>query len=215
MYNQVCYKENKIHIFCKSKHPFEPYNIKKSKTIIIGSIPPYRFSEQKNLLCGDIDWYYGSKSNSFWDILKEACCDKKILLCTKEIQQKFLEKKEIGIFDMIDECTRKEECGSSDLDLYNIVLINSAKLISENINNNIKLFFTSQFVAGLFNQQTGAKLNLKIREKQNIQVCNKQIEAIILYSPSPSWSRGLKNMKEKSKEEKYTERIQQYKQICS
>ena len=209
-------RANKEHIFCESIHPYndEKFNLENAKTFIIGSIPPYRFSNTKNLLCGDIDWYYGSKDNSFWDILKESCCDSEITLCTKEEQQKFLKKNNIGIFDMIQKCTRKEGCGSSDSDLHNIELIDACEIISKNINKELKLFFTSIFVADLFNKQTGAKIDTKNRELQEITLCNKRLKVIILYSPSQSWSRGLEEKIRKDKN-KNTTRINQYKHICS
>lgn len=202
---------------CLSKHPFPPFNIINAKAFIIGSIPPHRFSEPKNILCGDIDWYYGSKDNSFWDILKESCCNHQVKLCTKKAQQDFLQKNEIGIFDMIQECTRKEGCGSSDSDLHKISLIDVYEIISGNKNDNLKLFFTSIFVAKLFSKQAKVTLDLTTREMQRIDnVCNKTIEAVILYSPSPSWSRGLKKeIREQEKNEKNKIRVEQYKQICS
>ncbi|MDD5359182.1 MAG: hypothetical protein PHI02_02840 [Sulfurovaceae bacterium] len=210
-------RANKEHIFCESIHPYndEKFNFEKAKTFIIGSIPPHRFSEPKNLLCGDIDWYYGSKDNSFWDILKESCCDSKFALCTKENRQKFCEDNEIGIFDMIQKCTRKDGCGSSDSDLYNIELIDACEIIFRNKNTGLKLFFTSIFVADLFCKQTGVKIDLKNRQIQEISICKKNCEVIILYSPSPSWSRGLKVLSEKTSQEKKQIRINQYKHICS
>lgn len=213
MINQIL-KPSDEHKFCESKHPFEPYNIEEAKVLIIGSIPPHRFSKPKNLLCGDVDWYYGSKDNSFWDILKESCCDSEIPLCTKENQQKFFRENEIGIFDMVQKCTRKNGCGSSDSDLYNIELINACEIIPKKKKPELKLFFTSVFVAGLFNQQTGVKINLKSREFQNITICDTKLKVIILYSPSRSWSRGLEE-KIRNDENKNQIRIDQYKHICS
>ncbi len=209
-------RTNKEHIFCESIHPYndEKFNFEKAKTFIIGSIPPYRFSKPKNLLCGDIDWYYGSKDNSFWDILKESCCDTNVTLCTKDNQQKFCEDNGIGIFDMIQKCTRKEGCGSSNSDLHNIELIDACEIISKNTNKELKLFFTSIFVADLFNRQTGAKIDTKNRKFQEIAIDDKSLKVIILYSPSPSWSRGLKEAIRKDPN-KNTIRINQYKHICS
>lgn len=211
----MTYRKNEKWMDCKSIHPYndERFNFENAKTFIIGSIPPHRFSEPKNLLCGDVDWYYGSKNNSFWDILKESCCDSQLTLCTKENQQKFFMENEIGIFDMIQKCTRKNGCSSSDNDLYNLELIDVCKIISENKNSELKLFFTSIFVADLFSKKTRITVDSKNRELQEIAICDKKLKVIILYSPSPSWSRGLEEGIRKDKD-KNKKRIDQYKQIC-
>ena len=212
--HEMIYRQNKEHNDCESIHPYnhEKFNLENAEILIIGSIPPHRFSEPKNLLCGDIDWYYGSKNNSFWDILKESCYNSQVALCTKENQQKFCEDNKVGIFDMIQKCTRKEGCGSSDSDLYNIELIDACNIISQNKKDNLKLFFTSIFAADLFCKKTGVKIDLKNRQFQEIAICDKKLKVIILYSPSPSWSRGLNEeiRKDKNKSEI---RIMQYKQI--
>lgn len=211
----MIYKQNSEHINCESDHPYEPFNVEDAKSLIVGSIPPYRFSGPKNLLCGDIDWYYGSKDNSFWDILKESFDKNEISLCAKENQQKFFSENKIGIFDMIKKCTRKNECGSSDTDLYNIESIDACEIISKNKDIELKLFFTSIFVADLFNRQIQANIDTKKRTFQEITICNKNCKVMILYSPSPSWSRGLRELRGINKEYKNNIRITQYKKIFS
>lgn len=198
---------------CYSQHPYKPYNIRNAEKIIIGSIPPYRFAKNKKLLCGDSDWYYGSKDNSFWDILRSCCCNRQTELCTRKKQKDFLKSNKIGIFDMICQCTRKKNCGSSDSDLYNIKLIDACKIIQKNTSQNLQLFFTSQFVADLFYKQTNCQIDLTKRCKQTIKICEKDVAVIILFSPSPSWSRGLS---ERIRKSKYKNKIRQklYSQLC-
>lgn len=207
------HKPNNTFVDCQSIHPFDPFNIDSSDTFIIGSIPPYRFcAKPKLLFCGDVDWYYGSKDNFFWDIIKEACGDASLDLCAMERRKEFLCSKNIGIFDMICECTRRD-CSSSDSNLYNIKLIDVWSIVKANTNIK-RLFFTSIFVANLFNRQTGAKIDLKNRDIQNIKACDKELEVTILYSPSPSWARGL-DEKTRKNPEKNQIRIAQYKQLCN
>ncbi|MBE0496279.1 MAG: hypothetical protein IBX45_07695 [Campylobacterales bacterium] len=178
-----------------SQHPFRPYNIKNAKKLIIGSIPPHRFSEPKNLLCGDIDWYYGSKNNAFWDILKQSCGDIEAKICTRKRQKGFLKNYKIGIFDMVHRCARKNNHSASDSDLRKIKSVDACKIIKNNKNLHLQLFFTSQFAANLFCKQTGCKIDLKIKKKQRVALHNKIIDIIILYSPSPSWSRGYPDIR--------------------
>ena len=50
-------------------HPFKPYIPEKTKKLIIGTIPPERFSKNE-LFKDDVNFYYGSRDNSFWELLK-------------------------------------------------------------------------------------------------------------------------------------------------
>lgn len=210
VYDQKKYRISSKFVDCRSPHSYQPFNIKTAKTFIVGSIPPYRFcASPKQLLCGDVDWYYGSKDNHFWDIVKCAC-GLSSGICTVEGRQQFLCEKDIGMFDMICECTRKD-CSSSDGDLYNIELIDACKIIRQNKNCK-RIFFTSRFVADLFCWQSGAKLDLTSREIQKLSICDKELEVTILYSPSRQWSRGLdKKIREDPNKEQI--RIEQYEKI--
>lgn len=198
-------------LFFQSIHPYKPFNTEKSETFIIGSIPPYRFCRTpKEIFCADVDWYYGSKDNYFWDIIRTACGNSEINLCTREERKEFLVQNSIGIFDMIEQCNRKNG-GSSDSDLKDIELIDICEIINKN--KNIKrLLFTSLFVFDLFKKAT--KISSKIEDRkhfQKIEVCNKELEILVLYSPSPSWSRGLKDIRDNIERNKI--RIEQYGKI--
>jgi G:T/U-mismatch repair DNA glycosylase len=183
------YRKSEIHAYCHFKHPYEPFNIEEAKTLIIGNTPPARFTT-KELQNGDVDWYYGSRYNAFWSLLEQSCKTEKPL-STKEERQNFFKENSIGIFDTIEQCSRAEGCGASDGDLYNIVLVDVLSLLAKNKNKILRIFFSSIFVAELFQKATKTKLDLRSREMQQIKLDNKTLELTILYSPSPSWARGL------------------------
>ena len=52
------------------EHPFPPFVPTNATKLIIGSIPPQRFCNQKengiSLYPDDVNFYYGSRDNSFW-----------------------------------------------------------------------------------------------------------------------------------------------------
>ncbi len=206
------YRQSSVHTFCHSYHPYEPFNITNAKTLIIGSTPPARFA-LKELQDRDIDWFYGSRHNSFWPLLEQSCkSDTK--LNTKELQQDFFLSHNIGIFDTIDECSRTKGCGASDSDLYNIVLTDVLEILRQNKRKTIRVFFSGRFVAELFQKATKVKFDLTLREVQTILVEDKTLHATILYSPSPSWARGLPEQirKDPNKNEL---RLKQYSKICT
>ena len=54
-------------------HPWEFFpQSGKGKKLIIGSFPPKRFTNPQNLQDGDVDFFYGSIDNRFWDLFCEA-----------------------------------------------------------------------------------------------------------------------------------------------
>lgn len=208
---QKVYRKSEIHTYCHAKHPYEPFNIAEAKTLIVGNTPPARFAK-KELQDGDVDWYYGSRYNAFWNILQQSCeCEQP--LSTKEERQNFFLENSIGIFDTIDECSRAKGCGASDGDLYNIVLVDVVSLLEQNRHKYLRIFFSGRFVAELFQKATKTKFDLRSREMQKIVLDGKTLELTILYSPSPSWARGLPEVirKDPNKNEL---RLKQYREIC-
>lgn len=205
------YRKSDEHIYCSAKHPYEPFNIKNAKTIIVGNTPPARFAT-KELQEGDVDWYYGSRYNAFWSLLERSCRTGRPLT-TKEDRQNFFLQNHIGIFDTIEECSRKKRCGASDGDLHNIVLIDVFALLEQNKHKTLRLFFSGRFVAELFQKATKTKFDLRSREMQKINLADKTLELTILYSPSPSWARGLPEWIRKDPK-KNEIRLDQYSQIC-
>lgn len=107
----------------KHHHPYEPFiNIDTTK-LIVGTLPPPRFSTG-NLLEKDVDFCYGSYYNSLWlyldkihnlnlhyDNSEEAIVQRK----------QFLINHKIGVCDIVQSCER-EKIDASDLGMKNIVL---------------------------------------------------------------------------------------------
>ena len=54
------------------KHPYEPFFDVNTKTLIIGTTPPMRFTQKLALYQDDINFYYGSRDNYFWDLIGDV-----------------------------------------------------------------------------------------------------------------------------------------------
>ncbi|MCB0381816.1 MAG: uracil-DNA glycosylase family protein [Psychroserpens sp.] len=107
------------------KHPYEPFINEDTTKLIVGTLPPPRFSTGE-LLEKDVDFCYGSYYNSLWlfidkihnlnlryDNSQEAVDERK----------HFLVKHKIGVCDIVDSAER-EKIDASDLGLKNVKLRN-------------------------------------------------------------------------------------------
>ena len=105
------------------KHPYKPFIKQDTTKLIVGTLPPPRFSTG-DLLERDVDFCYGSYYNSLWlyidaihhlglryDNSEEAVDERKA----------FLIKNQIGICDIVESCER-DKIDASDLGMKNIVL---------------------------------------------------------------------------------------------
>lgn len=97
-------------------HPYEPFIPEKATKLIIGSIPPQRFCNyadkaENALLEDDVDFYYGSRDNSFWQLLGEVFgveFERANTQTAIEQRKSFLTKNGFGITDLVDICSRIE-----------------------------------------------------------------------------------------------------------
>ncbi|MEX1382098.1 uracil-DNA glycosylase family protein [Lutibacter sp.] len=105
------------------KHPFKPFIPENATKLIVGTLPPPRFS--KGILkIGDVDFCYGSIDGQLWKILDEIYnLNLKFETTEFAIQQRkdFLIANNIGICDIVESCFRKK-IDASDLGMENIQL---------------------------------------------------------------------------------------------
>ena len=105
------------------KHPYKPFINKDTTKLIIGTLPPPRFSKGV-LLEKDVDFCYGSYYNSLWLFLDEIHSLGLRYDNTNEAVEErkaFLIKNKIGICDIVASCER-EKIDASDLGMKNIKL---------------------------------------------------------------------------------------------
>ncbi|SFZ92680.1 G:T/U-mismatch repair DNA glycosylase [Flaviramulus basaltis] len=125
----------------KHKHPYKPFIKNDTTKLIVGTLPPPRFSTGE-LLEKDVNFCYGSYYNSLWlfidkihnlnlryDNSKEAIEERKQFL----IQQK------IGVCDIVDSCER-DKIDASDLGMKNIKLRNLIGYLKQYPNIDTLLF---------------------------------------------------------------------------
>lgn len=114
------------------KHPYQPFIPENATKLIVGTLPPPRFSIGK-LKKGDVDFCYGSIDGQLWKILDEIFNLNLHFESTDfAIQQRknFLIENNIGICDIVESCTRKK-IDASDLRMENIELRNMSYFLNK------------------------------------------------------------------------------------
>lgn len=125
----------------KHKHPYQPFINQNTTKLIVGTLPPPRFSTGE-LLEKDVDFCYGSYYNSLWlfideihnlnlryDNSQEAIDERKA----------FLIKHKIGVCDIVESAER-EKIDASDLGMKNIKLRNIIQYLKDYPNIDTLLF---------------------------------------------------------------------------
>lgn len=104
-------------------HPYDPFVPANADRLIVGTLPPPRFTTRE-LLPGDVDFCYGSRDGLLWPVLERVFNTSLQYENTREaaVQRKqFLADKGIGIFDMVDAAHRKK-IDASDLGMEDVKL---------------------------------------------------------------------------------------------
>ncbi len=107
----------------KHKHPYKPFIQKNSTKLIVGTLPPPRFSTGE-LLEKDVNFCYGSYYNSLWLFIdKIHNLNLRYDNSNKAIEERkaFLIKNKIGVCDIVDSAER-DKIDASDLGMKNIKL---------------------------------------------------------------------------------------------
>ena len=123
------------------RHPYEPFLFKEATKLIVGTLPPPRFT-QGALKAGDVNFSYGSRDGQLWTILdrifnlnlKFETTDEAILE-----RKAFLRKRNIGICDIVADAER-EKVDASDLGMQNIQLRNVLEYLEQYTNIKTLLF---------------------------------------------------------------------------
>ncbi|TPN84615.1 uracil-DNA glycosylase family protein [Aquimarina algicola] len=110
------------HLFLHT-HPYEPFFPKGATKLIVGTLPPPRFTTRE-LNDRDVDFCYGSSNGLLWPVL-DRIFDLNLKYETTDIaanqRRDFLTTKGIGVCDIVHSCER-EKIDASDLGMKNIKL---------------------------------------------------------------------------------------------
>lgn len=113
-------------------HPYIPFLPKGATKLIVGTLPPPRFTTGE-LKEGDVNWCYGSRDGQFWPIL-DRIFDLNLTYETTQFaieqRQKFLASRGIGICDIVSVAYR-EKVDASDLGMQKIELRNLISILEE------------------------------------------------------------------------------------
>jgi G:T/U-mismatch repair DNA glycosylase len=123
------------------KHPYTPFIQHDTEKLIVGTLPPPRFSTGE-LLEKDVDFCYGSYYNSLWlKIDKIYNLNLRFDNSEEAVQQRknFLIKRKIGVCDIVDSAER-EKIDASDLGMKNIKLRDVISYIKKYPNIHTLLF---------------------------------------------------------------------------
>ncbi|MFA6293720.1 MAG: hypothetical protein WC637_18170 [Victivallales bacterium] len=184
-------------------HPYRPFVPKGAEKLILGSIPPWRFTVDDNpdvnrlkkLQRGDIDFAYGSRNNKLWAILSDVF-EAGPLDTSAKIKQ-LLRKRKIAISDVVRRCRRVPEKSALDQNLKDIEFNHSIREILADNPPITEILFTSTFVERLFYQCFSVK-----PEKYNgykvfiLPDDGRRIRTAVLYSPSNMALRGIRQNSE-------------------
>jgi G:T/U-mismatch repair DNA glycosylase len=107
----------------KHQHPYKPFIPEHATKLIVGTLPPPRFTIG-DLKPADVDFCYGSSDGQLWKILDDLFqLNLKYETTDEAIQQRkqFLVSRHIGICDIVESAER-DKIDASDLGMQNIIL---------------------------------------------------------------------------------------------
>tara|TARA_R100000935_G_scaffold56235_1_gene87420 strand:- start:200 stop:859 length:660 start_codon:yes stop_codon:yes gene_type:complete len=187
-------------------HPYNPFIPKNATKLIVGTLPPPRFTAG-NLKPDDVNFCYGSRDGFLWPILNELFdLNLKYENTEAAIKQRkeFLEKRGIGICDVV-ESSRRSKIDASDLgmkevelrDLVSILrnnpLIETLLFTGGNSKNGPEYFFRRH----LKEQGEGIKLKVISNEVPRVHqflLDGRLINTVSLTAPSGSANRAIGSM---------------------
>ncbi len=191
--------DNKIEIHPYHRFPLEDGG---SEYLILGSFPPNKFTNYRERQTdGDVDFFYGSKDNSFWELFIKA---KELLLKWPndvEMLKSYLNVNKWMVSDIVQSTIRKSD-SALDRDLqptnWNIETIEGIFQ-----NNSIRhLLFTSNWVKNNFNKKLKTHLKSSIDTIKNYTLISPSAAGLI----STNWAREILPKEESESLETYREK---------
>ena len=114
-------------------HPYPPYIPETATKLIVGTLPPPRFTTGE-LKEGDVDFCYGSRDGQLWPILdKIFSLDLKFETTAEAVFQRehFLIERGIGVCDMVASAKRKK-VDASDIGMQEVELRDLVQILQDN-----------------------------------------------------------------------------------
>lgn len=122
-------------------HPYEPFLFKEATKLIVGTLPPPRFTTGM-LKVDDVGFCYGSRNGQLWPVLNKIFdLNLKYETTSEAAQQRkdFLLKRKIGVCDIVASAERSK-IDASDLGMENVKLRNLIGYLQQYKNVSTLLF---------------------------------------------------------------------------
>jgi len=190
----------------KHIHPYPPFIPAGATKLIVGTLPPPRFSS-KELKPGDVDFNYGSKDGQLWVILNEIFqADFLFKTNEKAILQRrnFLTQQGIGICDMV-KCAYREKLDASDIGIKFYELRNLLQVLKNHSSINTILFTGGNSKNGpeyFFRKHLKENSDIKLKRINDstpriheFSLDDRIIKTISLTAPSGAANRAVGSMK--------------------
>lgn len=186
------------------KHPYPPYIPENTTKLIVGTLPPPRFTTG-DLKEGDVDFCYGSRDGMLWIIIDRIMgLDLKFESSGEAVRQRenFLISHHIGICDMVESC-RRDKIDASDLGMQEVELRDMISILRKNPKIDTLLFTGGNSKNGpeYFFRRLLKRYNLKLEvESQTVprihrlNLDGRVIKTVSLTAPSGSANRAIGSM---------------------
>lgn len=208
-------------------HPYEPYNLEGATKLIVGTLPPPRFTTGE-LNDKDVDFCYGSSNGQLWPIL-DIVFDLGLVYenTHQAIEQRkhFLLSRKIGVCDIVASAERTK-IDASDLGMQNVQLRDIFGYLSKHPNINTLVFTGGNSKNGpeYFFRRKAKEHNIKLAIVSNevprihsFSWEGRRVQTVSLTAPSGAANRALGSLplykKLKSKNPAFTTidfRVMQY-----
>lgn len=189
----------------KHQHPYSPYIPIGAKKLIVGTLPPPRFTTGE-LKPGDVDFCYGSRDGQLWKIIDRVFHLDLIFENTWEaIQQRktFLNQQNIGVCDIV-ECAFRDEINATDVGIKKAELRPIISILKENKSVEMLLFTGGNSKNGpeyFFRKQLKNHPDIHLENLSNeapkihqFKLDGRIIKTVSLTAPSGSANRAVGSM---------------------
>lgn len=211
-------------------HPYEPFFPEGATKLIVGTLPPPRFTTGA-LNERDVDFCYGSSNGLLWPVLDRIFNLNLKYETTHEAAEQrrtFLTSRGIGVCDIVDSCQRKK-IDASDLGMQHIKLRDMITYLKQYPKITTLLFTGGNSKNGpeYFFRRHLKEYRLKLEEISGdvpriyqFELNTRKIKTVSLTAPSGSANRAIGSMqlykKLKSKNPKFNTidfRVMQYREF--